>query len=209
MKLFSVACLLGVSAYAIKLESVEGGGVKVLSLDGLAKKVDVAAPKAATKVAAKAEVEAPKDEETTKEKINEVVNAFDQAKGAIAKAEDQLIDEEQAKAEEKIGDILDEAEAEDEPKEQVEKEIKEVNDEKDELIVAIAKAGSKAERKLDDKKQEAVRDLINDSLQSQMWENVNRASAMLGDSEPMFTKEDFGTDMFGLGSFAGRPAMFG
>ena len=42
-----------------------------------------------------------------------------------------------------------------------------------------------------------------------MWENVNRASAMLGDSEPMFTKEDFGTDMFGLGSFAGRPAMFG
>ena len=153
MKLFSVACLLGVSAYAIKLESVEGGsGVKVLSLDGLAKKVDVAAPKAATKVAAKAEVKAPKDEETTKEKINEVVNAFDQAKGAIAKAEDQLIDEEQAKAEEKIGDILDEAEAEDEPKEQVEKEIKEVNDEKDELIVAIAKAGSKAERKLDDKK---------------------------------------------------------
>ena len=153
MKLFSVACLLGVSAYAIRLESVEGGsGVKVLSLDGLAKKVDVAAPKAATKVAAKAEVKAPKDEETTKEKINEVVNAFDQAKGAIAKAEDQLIDEEQAKAEEKIGDILDEAEAEDEPKEQVEKEIKEVNDEKDELIVAIAKAGSKAERKLDDKK---------------------------------------------------------
>ena len=104
MKLFSIACLLVASSYAINLQAADG--VNVVSLDALVKKSiereESAAPET-TEDDAPADTEAESQEETTAKKVESVVDAYDSAKGAIANAEKQLIEEEQDKAADKIG----------------------------------------------------------------------------------------------------------